>query len=327
MVEHKIILYLISLLSGAAGAWACARFGTFAGFVDYPSRRSSHVKPTPKGGGIGVLVAFIISSIILECHICFWLPVVFVAILGLMDDRKGISPFVRLCLQTGAAFVMVLAVFSMGSGSFNFCYIIFWVIFITGTANCYNFMDGINGIAGLTASALFFLCWLFLRSSGSDTLLSVLVLSLLFACLGFLPFNFPGAKVFMGDCGSLMIGFLFGGIVLISVNSINDFFLYIAFLFPFYADAVTTMVIRIKKRENLFKAHRSHLYQILVNEAGFSHFVVALLYFVVQMITGIGVLYFYQQHAYRVFLPVGLSFAGFAFFSGMVRYRVAKWQV
>ncbi|MFO7750532.1 MAG: glycosyltransferase family 4 protein [Desulfobacteraceae bacterium] len=327
MGEQRLALYLFSLVCGTAGAWFCVRFGTIAGFMDTPSHRSSHALPTPRGGGIGLLAAFVAAALALKIDTGFWLPVAAVSVVGLMDDRKAMAPLLRLCLQTAAASVLVAVGLPLVWGGYHPGSVVLWVVFVIGTTNCYNFMDGINGISGLTASALFILCWFFLRTTGGNLSLAALVLSLVFACAGFLPFNFPRARVFMGDCGSLLLGFLFGGVVLVSVRSFGDFLLFTAFLFPFYADSFTTMIIRVKNGENLFTAHRSHLYQLLTNEAGISHWKVSLGYLVVQLVTG-GVGYFLYITGEGA-LPFFLAFCLLLFvsLSCLVRQRMAQCRV
>jgi Fuc2NAc and GlcNAc transferase len=81
------------------------------------------------------------------------------------------------------------------------------------------------------------------------------------SCIGFLPFNVPKAKVFMGDVGSILLGFIFSGMAVYLFNDVLDFICLSSFLFPFYADELTTMIVRLKDGENLTNAHRRHLYQ------------------------------------------------------------------
>ena len=147
---------------------------------------------------------------------------------------------------------------------------------MVGTANIYNFMDGINGIAAITAIVGFGLLSLFSLIAGQDSAYGVLSVCIAFSCLGFLPFNMPKAKVFMGDVGSILLGFSFAAIVVILSKSILDFVCLAGFLFPFYADELTTMAARIKDGENLFKPHRRHLYQLLANEKRIAHWKISI---------------------------------------------------
>jgi Fuc2NAc and GlcNAc transferase len=163
-------------------------------------------------------------------------------------------------------------------------------VYIVGTSNFYNFMDGINGIAGITGVIGFGLLSYYGFMSGMDMGYVVLCLGLLFSCIGFLPFNVPVAKVFMGDIGSVLLGFVFGGCVIIFSKTFFDFFCLAAFLFPFYSDEMITMVVRLKKRESLARPHRRHIYQILVNELGVDHWKISIAYGTLQLFIGLTVI-------------------------------------
>src|SRR3970282_96264 len=128
---------------------------------------------------------------------------------------------------------------------------LFWLIFIVGTTNFYNFMDGINGIAGLTGLVGFGLMAYFsyFVLNTHDVFLMSAVLAA--GCLGFLPFNFLKARVFMGDVGSIFLGFVFASFVVKMSVTINIFLCMIMFICTFYADAVITIYYRRKRGENL----------------------------------------------------------------------------
>ena len=122
----------------------------------------------------------------------------------------------------------------------------FLSLYVVGTANYYNFMDGIDGIAGITGIVAFGLIALFGALSGANESLFILAGCMGLACLGFLPFNMPKARVFMGDVGSVLLGFVYAGLVVGLSHSLNDFVVLCAFLFPFYTDELTTLYVRIK---------------------------------------------------------------------------------
>jgi len=172
---------------------------------------------------------------------------------------------------------------------------VFWIIFITGTANLYNFMGGINGIAGFTGVVGFGLIVYFSCYILNDYNLLLMSLILTAGCIGFLPFNFPKAKVFMGDVGSIFLGFVFASFVVKLSITINIFLCMIMFLCTFYADAAITIYYRRKRGENLMQAHRSHLYQYLSNELKLPHWKVTLLYAVVQLCFGAIAVAAYQK--------------------------------
>jgi Fuc2NAc and GlcNAc transferase len=314
-----IILIVSSLLLGGTGAYAIKSFASQWGLVDCPNDRSSHNRPTPKGGGIGILAAFAVAAWTLNISYIFWLPAAFLSLLSLVGDRLDFSPKIRLPLQFCAALILVW--FSDFGFTVSLFMIFASIIFIVGTANWYNFMDGINGIAALTAFVAFgFLAGfsLFVRE---DKELCILAICISFSCLGFLPFNFPKAKVFMGDVGSILLGFIFASLVVRLSQSVLDFVCLGAFLFPFYADELITMTIRVRKRENLLAAHRKHLYQLLVNEMRMEHWKVAASYAALQAIVSGLVLWARSSGIAPVTLLLLFFFCGFVLAHYVVRKK------
>jgi Fuc2NAc and GlcNAc transferase len=164
------------------------------------------------------------------------------------------------------------------------------LIFIVGTANFYNFMDGIDGIAAITGLVGFGLLSYYSFFWGTSTSVTALSISVALGCLGFLPFNLPNAKVFLGDVGSILLGYLFASIVIWMSDNVLVFICLSSFLFPFYIDEVTTMLLRIKEKEKLTQAHRRHLYQILANEYALSHWIISLGYGLFQLVIGSSIL-------------------------------------
>jgi Fuc2NAc and GlcNAc transferase len=164
------------------------------------------------------------------------------------------------------------------------------IIFVVGTANFYNFMDGINGISGITGIIGFGMIAFYAMNFGNNLHLSTLAICMSISCMGFLPFNVPKAKVFMGDVGSILLGFVFSGMVVYLSENVLDFICLMSFLFLFYADEFTTMMVRLKDGENLTKAHRRHLYQLLANECNISHWKISVGYGLFQFMIGISIL-------------------------------------
>ena len=291
MEKIDLILYLISLLLGGAGAWSIARYGMKLSLLDKPNSRSSHETVTPKGGGIGILVAFFVCSIVLSIPKSFCVPAVFISLFSFWGDRSEIRPKVRLLFQLVAGTVLLIGIITgKGSGFTAHALMPLMLVFVIGTTNFYNFMDGINGIAGITGIIGFGLIGYYALSFGNNSSLSPLAICISLACIGFLPFNVPKAKVFMGDVGSILLGFVFSCLVVYMSENALDFVCLISFLFPFYADELVTMVIRLKNKENLVTAHRRHLYQILANEYDISHWKISTGYGLFQLMIGISIL-------------------------------------
>lgn len=324
---ENLILYLICLILGGAGAWIIGKYALKLGLVDLPNERSSHAMPTPKGGGIGILAAFVFASLFLEVSLYFWLPATFLALFSLLGDKVELSPKFRLPVQFVAALI-ILAPGLFSNSFIKFCPLspLFCLlplsIFIVGTANFYNFMDGINGIAGVTGVTGFGLIAFYAFFSGIDSLFVTLAVCMSLSCLGFLPFNVPKAKVFMGDVGSILLGFVFAGMVVSLSKSFLDFVCLAAFLFPFYMDELTTMIIRLKDGENLTRPHRRHLYQLLANEMGIAHWKVSAGYGVGQLTVGLIVLVLKPLGLVAVLFFLTACFAGFVLLNFRIRNRL-----
>jgi Fuc2NAc and GlcNAc transferase len=196
---------------------------------------------------------------------------------------------------------------------------VFGVFYITATANYYNFMDGINGIAGLTGIIAFSGVGLFGLFENKDMVWVATAFCIAAACLGFLPLNFPRAKVFLGDVGSVLLGFLFASWILWFSQSVLEFVVLASLLFPFYIDELSTLLVRIKEREKLTQAHRRHIYQILVNQAGLSHAVVTMCYGIIQILVAVSVWMMMRKGFLAV--AVLLVVLSVLFFFGAMRIR------
>ncbi|MBF0234174.1 MAG: UDP-N-acetylmuramyl pentapeptide phosphotransferase, partial [Desulfamplus sp.] len=169
------------------------------GVLDRANHRSSHQGAVPKGGGIGILAAFLFASWILSLPVLLWSCVGIVSLFSLCGDYKHIHPKYRLTVQFIGSFGFLLALFFFDNHSWQMYLLIpVFSVFITGTANYYNFMDGINGIAGITGIVAFGLIALFVFLVDRQGVFIVLSICIVLSCLAFLPFNMPKAKVFMG---------------------------------------------------------------------------------------------------------------------------------
>ena len=291
MNDSNFWIYAVSLLMGAAGAWAVARWGHRLALLDRPGHRSSHSRITPKGGGIGLLAAFVLCSLGFGVPAGFWIPAVVVSVASFLNDRREMGVKWRLGIQFLAVGLFLAVVAIPGFDSLSFGAFIglalFYAVFVVGTANYYNFMDGINGIAAITGIVGFGLLAVYGHMTGKPDALWCVSLGMAFACAGFLPFNIPDARVFMGDVGSILLGFVFAGLVVAFSASPAEFLVCAGFLFPFYADELFTLVERVKAGEQITHAHRRHLYQVLVNELGVAHWKVAAGYGMVQLAVGL----------------------------------------
>ena len=133
----------------------------------------------------------------------------------------------------------------------------------------------------------------------------------------------PKARVFMGDVGSILLGFVFAGMVVWLANSLIDFICLSAFLFPFYADELTTMYVRLRDGENLTHPHRRHLYQLLANEKGISHWKVSVGYGLLQLVVGLSVLLLRDFGSVIVLSLLAAYFGAFIVVSSSIRKNLA----
>lgn len=262
-------IYFLSFLLGIAGALVVSQIGDKIGFLDLPNERSSHRTPTPRGGGIGIFAAFLLSAAATDLAMTFWLPISALSILAFYGDRIDLSPKLRLYAQLFlVAFLVIGAGYWPSNPLWYVPWVLFWTVFIVGTANFYNFMDGVNGIAGISGIVGFGLLAVYIFLNDGPNILRIIATCISLSCLGFLPLNMPKAKVFMGDIGSILLGSVFASLVFLASQTFLDFVVMVSFLFPFYADELTTMLVRLRDGETLTQAHRRHIYQILANEKG-----------------------------------------------------------
>ena len=313
-----------SFVCALAGAWAVSRWGDGLGLIDLPSARSSHRRATPKGGGIGIAAGIGLTAGAVGLSPVFWGPVLGVSLVGLAADRFDIGPGARLAAAFAMAGVLLVGLDFSVWGAPAPVMAVLLAVFLVGTANFFNFMDGINGIAGLSGIAGFVLLAWHGIFTGVDPALTWLALGAAVACGGFLPFNLPGARVFMGDVGSLTLGFLFAALAVAGARDFFDLVCRAAFLLPFYLDELTTMILRLRDGESLARPHRRHLYQMLANEMGVAHWKVSLGFAAAQMAAGLGVLRMMARGPLAVIVFLAACTVGFAVVSFRVRRKAGR---
>lgn len=318
-------MFLLCFLLAGLGAWVAIKFSGNLGLIDIPNHRSSHEKAIPKGGGIGVLSAFLLASLMLEIPISLWLPSLVIALISLWGgDKHLLSVKKRLFFQFGCSLVFVVFFLYSKQVPFNsYLFIVPISIFIVGTSNFYNFMDGIDGIAGITGVIGFLLLFVCSRIMGTADAYGMLCLALVFSCLGFLCFNFPKAKVFLGDLGSILLGFVFACLTIVLSETMVDFIVMVGFIAPFYFDELFTMMVRIKNRDSLIDPHRKHIYQLLTNELGIRHWKVSLGYGVAQLMIGGAVIFLKPRGLYFILLAYLVCGLIFAMASIIIRKKVS----
>ncbi len=268
---------ILHLGIGVAGTWLARRYALQRDLLDHPGERRSHAVATPRGGGIAIVLALLVAALALALReptqgvllAGFAAGVALVAGVGLMDDHRPLSPWFRLSVH-GVAGLLLAAAILYHSGNVWASLLAFVLALVL--TNIWNFMDGINGIAA-TQAVLVALA-LALMASGAWLLVC---LALAAACIGFLPFNFPRARIFMGDVGSGAIGFAIAALaaVLASSHGIDAAWLLLP-LSAFLVDAGLTLLRRMLKGDRWWMPHTEHAYQVWARHSG--HTVVTLAY-------------------------------------------------
>ena len=242
------------------------------GMLDYPNERSSHFDPTPRGGGIAVTISILLAWIALHkvglvasSFVSIALGTSLLALVSWIDDLRGLSPGMRLVAQGAAVTIGILVLPStrsaleawLGSTLFFVAAGLVWVWWI----NLFNFMDGIDGLAVSEAAAICSGLLLFaLVGDGTDPGAALLAAGIIGAAIGFLVWNWSPARIFLGDVGSVPLGYL-SGFLLLDLASRGRW--KIALILPLYflADATITLLRRLLAGERVWEPHRQHFYQ------------------------------------------------------------------
>jgi UDP-N-acetylmuramyl pentapeptide phosphotransferase/UDP-N-acetylglucosamine-1-phosphate transferase len=239
-------------------AWLLRRGGSLP--MDHPNARSLHATPTPRIGGLGIMAGMLVAAAALAD--ADLLPVALgsfaLAAVSLLDDLRGLPVKARFLAHFLAAAGCLLA---LGLGGWALLAGTLAVVWMT---NLFNFMDGSDGLAGGMAvigfGALALAAWL-----GNAPGLAVFSAATAAAALGFLRFNFPPARVFMGDAGSIPLGFLAATLGIMGANlNVWPWLFPLVVFSPFILDASVTLVRRALLGEKIWQAHRSHYYQRVV---------------------------------------------------------------
>jgi len=242
-----------------------SRFGRFA--LDRPNERSLHERPVPRTGGIAVLLGAAVALVFGAADL--WLIAVLAAALAglsLLDDLAHLPTALRLTAHLAAAGVVVWYLLS----PMHIAMLFVLTLAVVWTTNLYNFMDGSDGLAGGMALIGFGAYSIAARLAG-DAPLAVLSLALCAAAAAFLLYNFHPARIFMGDVGSIPLGFLAGALGLAGWrDDVWPLWFPMLVFAPFMCDATLTLLKRLLRRERLWRAHREHYYQRLVR-MGYGH--------------------------------------------------------
>jgi UDP-N-acetylmuramyl pentapeptide phosphotransferase/UDP-N-acetylglucosamine-1-phosphate transferase len=308
------ILFILSYLL----TWITRSIALRKKILDIPNERSSHLIPTPRGGGIAIVVtwyigiSFLFFSNYLDRELYFALLAgIILAGVSLLDDIITLKPLLRMIFQVLTA---IIAFYFLGGLKPVFLFnevsipsVILYPVVIIGIVwfiNLYNFLDGIDGYASIEAITI---CAAFLLITGN-----VINALLIASVLGFLIWNWPRAKIFMGDVGSTQLGFI---IIVLGIYFHNQEKLsiiwWLVLTSPFWFDATLTLFRRWRNKEKLSQAHRKHIYQRLV-QSGYSHLKVDI-YLILINILLIIMVYFCHEYQYLQ-IPALLFSVGLLYF-------------
>jgi len=265
------------LLTGLVREYAIKR-----SLLDIPGDRSSHQVPTPRGGGVAIVLAFsacaawfqFAGGLSSQCWLAVLGAGLITAAIGFLDDHGHIAARWRLLGHFAAAGSALLLLDNLPfSESFRAVGLMWGLyllaaLFLVWMLNLYNFMDGIDGIASVQAISVCAGASLLYYCTG-HALLGVFVLPLAACVLGFLCWNFPPAKIFMGDAGSGFLGVVLGVLALYagSVASVY-FWAWLILMGVFIVDATFTLFRRFMRGEKIYQAHRRHGYQFAARRHG-----------------------------------------------------------
>ncbi len=321
----------VALSTGVLSYFSCKKAMALAersGMIAFPGERQSHQHATPAGGGLGLIFSIVMTTLCLELIVSlpfFWwqkmLPgVLLLTIVGWCDDKHPVSPALRLLIQ----FAVSIWLTGFGWWDLPWRELVYWscaVVAMIWMMNLYNFMDGSNGMAGfqgvfagVTMAALF--------QFGGESSMALVALGVAAGCAGFLPLNFPRAKVFMGDASSVPLGFIFAAFAGYGVwtGSIS-LPLSILIMSVFLVDTTLTLLSRVLHRERWYTAHAQHVYQRLIAQ-GWSHQRVLVVYQalnVVLVLPAIVLAKIYPQYALMTVALILLLLGAC--------WRIAKWRL
>ncbi len=294
--------------------------------MDRTTERSSHHIASPRAGGVSIVIAWAIGMAALQLTgayqgidttylLGFVVSTLIISAISLLDDVLEQSVRVKFLTHTIAVFIVLyfgvyvdrLALPGLGLVSLGWVGYLFSFCWIVGLTNAYNFIDGLDGLAGGIAviASLFFMVITFSQGSSFVYITSYTILA---GTLGFMFLNFPPAKIILGDVGAAFLGFVFATLAIIAArydDSHTSFLVMPLLLFNVIYDTGFTFMRRLINGERVTQAHRTHLYQLL-NRSGYSHLEVVLIQYCMVFLQGLGALIMVQipgEERILVFVP------------------------
>ena len=258
-----LLIVAASGLVAVAVAWGVAS-GRIPAPLAHPGARSLHARPVPRSGGIAIWAGWLAGwAVAAQPDWMLVGPLALVIGVSLIDDHRGLPPQVRILVHIAAA--AAVSAFWLGAGG---PFLVLEVLVIAWMANLYNFMDGADGLAG-SMGVVGFGALAFAAIQAGQAGLAIPLGALAIACGGFLVFNLPPARLFMGDVGAVGLGFAAGAFGLKGwTDGVWPWWFPPMVFLPFIFDATVTLVRRILKRAPMAVAHRDHFYQQAILKRG-----------------------------------------------------------
>ena len=327
-----VAAFLISLLLTQRFCDPTSRFHV----LDQPNDRSLHTQPTPRSGGLAILAAVYVCG----ATAIYWLGQpgdvfygwmggagLLVAAVSYLDDRHTLPSAFRIIIHILAAALITFGGFAISHMELPGLVLSlpYWVgvivtlLFVAWMLNLYNFMDGMDGFAG-GMTVFGFGVFAVLGLSAGSTLFAVLNLIVAAAAMGFLVFNFPPARIFMGDTGASTLGFLAASMSLWAAHErIFPFWVAMLVFSPFIVDATITLLRRLRRGEKVWRAHKTHYYQQLV-QTGWGHRKTVLWEYVLMAACAGSAIWVARQTETVQWWTIGFWIAVYALLIAMVRW-------
>jgi UDP-GlcNAc:undecaprenyl-phosphate/decaprenyl-phosphate GlcNAc-1-phosphate transferase len=316
---NDILLYTLSAIILTGILLLYFRMARRYSIVDQPNQRSSHKKSTIRGGGIIFPLAVVLWFLFFGFgQPWFIVGLVLMAAISFMDDVMVLSSVIRISVHFAA---VTLLFWQAQLFSLPWPYILVAYIFTIGWINAFNFMDGINGITAFYALVALGTFWVMNHSVPFAS--SELIILLIICVLIFTFFNARKyAVTFAGDVGSISMAFLLAWLMA-SLMIKTSMVVYMLFFVVYGIDTVITLLYRLEKKENIFRPHRSHLYQLLSNEMKWPQLLVAALYAGIQLVINVGTVLLIENGRMTRGVFIGIL-GGLAMVYLIVRYWVGR---
>lgn len=321
-----MMLFVLPALLAFVSAWWLTKNlcspSTFLSILAHPNERTLHARPTPQTGGLAVVGSVVISLILATSILALTQPakpvlpkgmasgsvwivisMLLIFVVSFIDDCRGLPAVLRLGVQASSACIIIGGVGLTVSSipipggpniSLGIAAIPVSVLILLWMANLYNFMDGMDGFAG----GMTFFGFTFLAYFGWQAQFPIMLIITVFvamSALGFLLHNFPPARIFMGDAGSITLGFLAGTLMILGVRErVFEIWVPIMIFSPFIVDATVTLIRRAFRRKKLWEAHREHYYQRVVL-SGWSHRRTVLAEYSVMILCGVLAVWYHHS--------------------------------